>query len=103
MYNGEYGGTQEERDQAYHQGTVWPWLMGHFVEGYLMLHKKSGVGFIKKILNEFEEVMHEHGIGSISEIYNGDPPHGPKGAISQAWSVAEILRSIDLVQKYEDQ
>jgi len=103
LYKGEYGGTQEERDQAYHQGTVWPWLLGHFVEGYLMLHKKSGVSFIKKILKDFEEVMNEHGIGSISEIYNGDPPHGPKGAISQAWSVAEILRSLDLVEKYEGQ
>jgi predicted glycogen debranching enzyme len=102
QYKGEYIGNQEERDQAYHQGTVWPWLLGHFFEGYLMLHKKSGVSFVNKILYGFEEVMNEHGIGSISEIYNGDPPHLPKGAISQAWSVAEILRSIDLVEKYDE-
>jgi len=102
MYEGEYKGDQEERDKAYHQGTVWPWLLGHFVEGYLLLHKKSGIGFIRKIVMGFEQVMNEHGVGSISEIYNGDPPHEPRGAISQAWSVAEILRSLDLLEACEN-
>ncbi len=103
LFEGEYKGDQEERDKAYHQGTVWPWLLGHFVEGYLLLHKKSGTGFIRKIIMGFEKVMNEHGVGSISEIYNGNPPHEPRGAISQAWSVAEILRSLDLLHKYENQ
>ena len=102
LYEGEYKGNQEERDKAYHQGTVWPWLLGHFVEGYLLLHKKSGTGFIRKIIMGFEQVMNEHGVGSISEIYNGNPPHEPRGAISQAWSVAEILRSIDLLHVCEN-
>ncbi|MBN2613605.1 MAG: glycogen debranching enzyme family protein [Bacteroidales bacterium] len=94
-YIGIYQGNQEKRDKAYHQGTVWPWLLEHFSEGYLNIHKASGVAFIKKLIDGFEPVMFEHGIGTISEIYDGDPPHHPKGAISQAWSVAALLRMIE--------
>jgi predicted glycogen debranching enzyme len=100
-YRGVYEGNQEQRDFAYHQGTVWPWLIEHYVEAYLILHKKSGLPHIKKIIDDFEPVMDEHGIGSVSEIYDGDPPHAPKGSISQAWSVAAILRIIDKVEKLE--
>lgn len=99
-YKGEYQGTQEERDNAYHQGTVWPWLLGHFCEAYLKLHEKSGLGFVKNIYNEFKEDMTRHGIGSVSEVYDGDPPHKPGGTISQAWSVAELLRINELIKKY---
>ena len=100
-YKGVYEGNQEQRDKAYHQGTVWPWLLGHFCEGYLKLHKERGVEFVSKLIEGFEEVMCEHGISSISEIYDGNPPHKPKGAISQAWSVAEILRIMRLIEKYK--
>jgi len=91
-YKPEYAGNQTERDLAYHQGSVFPWLLGPFSEAYLKLHKKSGVAFIGKIYSGFEEVMSEHGIGTVSELYDGDPPHRPSGAISQAWSVAALLR-----------
>jgi len=91
-YKGLYEGNQEKRDMAYHQGTVWPWLLGHFAEAYLQLHEKSGIGFIKKLYYGFEEEMGRHGLGTISEVFDGDPPHNPGGAISQAWSVAELLR-----------
>jgi len=91
-YRGKYEGNQEKRDKAYHQGTVWPWLLGAFAEAYLKLHKKSGKAFIKKILLGFENEMQTRGIGTISEIYDGNPPFEARGAISQAWSVAEILR-----------
>ncbi len=101
-YKGGYCGDQDVRSLAYHQGTVWPWLLGHFVEGYLKLHEKSGLGFIKGLYQGFEGVMTEHGIGSISEIYDGDPPHTARGAISQAWSVAELLRINQLIKKYEE-
>jgi predicted glycogen debranching enzyme len=97
-YIGIYQGNQESRDSAYHQGTVWPWLLEHYCEAYLNIHKTSGVPFVKKIVDEFEPTMFEHGIGTISEIYDGDPPHHPKGAISQAWSVAALLR---IIQKIE--
>jgi len=100
-YKGTYFGDQAERDLAYHQGTVWPWLLGHFAEGYLKLHGKSGLSFIKSLYKGFEPVMTEHGIGTISEIYDGDPPYMARGAISQAWSVAELLRINWLIKEYE--
>ncbi len=95
-YKGVYRGTQDERDAAYHQGTVWPWLIGPFSEAYLRLYGEKGVKRISRLIKEFEEVMDEHGISTVSEIYDGNPPHQPGGAISQAWSVGEILRIIDL-------
>ncbi|MBN2745280.1 MAG: glycogen debranching enzyme family protein [Bacteroidales bacterium] len=96
-YKGVCEGNQTERDLAYHQGTVWPWLFGHFVEGYLKVHGKSGVRKMQWYMEKIEETMKEHGIGTISEIYDGDPPHTPRGCISQAWSVAEILRANHLI------
>jgi len=99
-YKGTYYGDQPTRDNAYHQGTVWPWLLGHFVEGYLRIMGKNGIPYVKALYDGFEPVMKEHGIGTISEIYDGDPPHKPGGAISQAWSVAELLRIKTLIKKY---
>lgn len=101
-YKGECEGNQETRDNAYHQGTVWPWLLGHFCEAYLQVHGKSALNFVEKIFNSFEEDMTIHGIGSISEIYDGDPPHTPRGAISQAWSVAELIRINYLLEKIKE-
>jgi predicted glycogen debranching enzyme len=99
-YKGIYGGTQEERDSAYHQGTVWPWLLGPFCDGWLRVHGKSGVSKVRNIIMDFEAVMNEHGVTTISEVYDGDPPHAPGGAISQAWSVAEVLRILKLVHAH---
>jgi predicted glycogen debranching enzyme len=101
-YIGVYEGPQEERDAAYHQGTVWPWLLEHYCRGYLKLFKQSGISHVKKIYDGFEEEMMIHGIGTISEIYNGDPPHQPKGAISQAWSVAALLQIGKMIEKYNN-
>ena len=95
-YEGVYRGDQDERDASYHQGTVWPWLLGPFAEAYLRLYGEKGVKRISRLIKEFEEVMDEHGVSTVSEIYDGNPPHQPGGAISQAWSVSEILRIIDL-------
>jgi len=97
-YKGIYKGTQEQRDLAYHQGTVWPWLLEHFCEGYMNLHKESGMGFLERLINGFEPVMTELAIGTIPEIFDGDPPHRARGAVSQAWSVAALLR---IIQRYE--
>ena len=101
VFKGTYFGNQSERDSAYHQGTVRPWLLGHFAEGYLRIHGKSGLSIIKGIFQGFEAVMTEHGIGTISEIYDGDPPHTARGAISYATSVAELLRLTYLIDKYD--
>jgi glycogen debranching enzyme len=98
-YKGYYFGTQFTRDIAYHNGTVWPWLLGHFAEAYLKLHGKSGKNFVEKIIKSFDEVMMQYGVGTVAEIYDGDPPHRPKGSISQAWSVGELLRMMYLVKK----
>lgn len=98
-YKGSYGGDQKTRDEAYHQGTVWPWLLGHYAEGYLRAYgTESAKQPIEALFLGFEEVMREHGVGTISEVYNGDPPHIPGGAISQAWSVAELLRIRDMLK-----
>ncbi|MBN7813246.1 glycogen debranching enzyme family protein [Algoriphagus sp. H41] len=98
-YKGYYYGNQISRDHAYHNGTVWAWLLGHFVEGYLKLHGKASKNFIQKIIKGFDDVMTQYGIGTVAEIFDGDPPHRPKGSVSQAWSVAELLRMMDIVNR----
>jgi predicted glycogen debranching enzyme len=98
FYKGTYQGNQEERDKAYHNGTVWPWLLGPFCEGWLRVYGKQGAQKVKKLIYGLEETMSEHGVSTISEIYDGDPPHAPNGAISQAWSVGEVLRIMDLLE-----
>ncbi|MEZ5082564.1 MAG: amylo-alpha-1,6-glucosidase [Bacteroidales bacterium] len=101
-YHGVYRGDIIARDKAYHQGCAFPWLFGHFSEAYLNLHGKSGLYFLKKHLHEFENEMTEAGIGTISELFYGDPPHKGKGAMSHAWSVAELLRVNYLINKFEN-
>ena len=94
-------GTIQERDIAYHQGGVLMWLLAPYAEAYLNLHGRSGVTEIKRIYNGLEEEMRNHGIGTISEVYDGNPPHEPRGAISQAWSVAAVLRIKKLIENFE--
>jgi len=101
-YIGRYEGNQRQRDLAYHQGTAWPWLLGHFVEGYLKIHRKSGVRLCEKIYHGFEDEMINSGIGTISEIFDADPPYEARGAISQAWSVSEIFRIKYLIDKFKN-
>jgi predicted glycogen debranching enzyme len=98
LYKGVYEGNQELRDKAYHQGTVWPWLLEHYCHGYLNIYKQSGYSHIKKLLDGFEQEMTINGIGSISEIYNGDPPNLGKGTISQAWSVSALLQIAKMLE-----
>ena len=98
-YCGIYCGNQEQRDRAYHQGTVWPWLLGPFCDGWLKVYGKGGVSRVRKLIMGLEETLTEAGISTISEIYDGDPPHSPRGAISQAWSVSEVLRIWTLLNK----
>ncbi|OFX23106.1 MAG: amylo-alpha-1,6-glucosidase [Bacteroidetes bacterium GWA2_31_9b] len=91
-YHGRYEGNQAERDSAYHQGTVWPWLLGHFADANFKIYGKDAIPLAENIVNNFKEDMTKYGLSSISEIFDGDPPQRNRGAISQAWSVAEILR-----------
>lgn len=91
-YKGVLDGNQYERDQAYHNGTVFPFLIGHYCEALLKVYGQTGLEQVKDIFTGFEETMFEAGIGNISEVYDGDPPHKPRGGISQAWNIAELLR-----------
>ena len=95
-YKGRYQGGPKERDSAYHQGTVWPWLIGAFIEAYLKVNNYSKSG--KKVCAGRLEPLIEHFrndgcIGSISEVFDADQPQMPNGAFAQAWSVAEVLRA----------
>jgi len=101
-YKGNVEGGPREREMAMHQGTVWPWLIQFFVEGYVKIHKKGGLPFVKQIMESFEEDMTEHCIGTMAEMYNGNPPHRAKGAISQAWSVAGVVYATHFIQNYKD-
>lgn len=100
-YKGLLVGNQKERDQAYHQGTAFPWLIDHFAEAWLKLNGAAGISFIEEIYQNFEATMFEDGLGSVSEVYDGDPPHEGRGAISQAWSVAALLRLNYLIKQYK--
>jgi predicted glycogen debranching enzyme len=93
-YVGRYTGSPFERDSAYHQGTVWGWLIGPFIDAYVRVHlgDKGLKRQIKQLLSGFEQHLNEAGIGQISEIFDGDEPHHPRGCPAQAWSVAEVLR-----------
>jgi len=101
-YKGLVEGSPKERELATHQGTVYPWLIQFFVEAYLKIHKRGGLPFVKQIMERFEDDLTEHCIGTLSEMYNGDPPHRAKGAISQAWNVAGVIFATQLVQNYKE-
>ncbi len=100
-YRGRFGGTLDQRNKVYHQGCVWPWLLGYFVEAYINIYEREVLPEMTALYEGFEEVMPEHGISSISEIYEGDPPHQPKGVISQAWNVAEVIRMGKFIKDFD--
>jgi predicted glycogen debranching enzyme len=89
-YRGRYFGSARQRDTAYHQGTVWPWLMGPFVDAYRKVYGADAdvSAFLQPLLDN----LREYGVGGVSEVFDGDAPHHPNGCPWQAWSVAEILR-----------
>ncbi|MGF1567854.1 MAG: amylo-alpha-1,6-glucosidase [Nodosilinea sp.] len=94
-YRGHYGGDQYQRDAVYHQGTVWGWLLGPFALAHLRVHHNptQALAFLQPLACHLQA----HGLGSISEIFDGDPPFTPRGCIAQAWSVAETLRAWTLI------
>jgi len=94
-YRGRYEGDGASRDSAYHQGTVWPWLMGPFITAYIKVHEgaASARQQAEKWLAPLQEHLSDGGLGHISEIFDGNAPQRPVGCIAQAWSVAEILRA----------
>ena len=102
-YRPEYIGGQKERDWNYHNGPVWAFTFGAFACAYLRMYKKSGISFIERMLNGFEAEMTELCVGSLSELFDGNPPFKGHGAPSFAMSVSEILRVLDLLKKYNNE
>lgn len=92
-YHGSYRGKPEERDAAYHQGTVWSFLLGPYITSTIRFCGDEGMREAREIISACERHLTEGAIGTISEIFDGDAPHHPKGCIAQAWSVGEILRA----------
>ena len=100
-YNPMYVGQQIQRDYAYHQGTAWPWLTGFYLEAYLRVYKMNGVNYIERQLIGFEEELFYHCVGTISELFDGNPRFSGRGAISFAMNVSGILRAIRLLERYK--
>jgi predicted glycogen debranching enzyme len=93
-YIGNYEGDPRRRDGAYHQGTVWPWLMGAYITAYVKTHGQiAGREVAAEWLKNFSDHLNEACLGQFSEIFDGDAPHAPRGCVAQAWSVAELLRA----------
>jgi glycogen debranching enzyme len=93
----------QERNWNYHNGPVWPWTMGIYARAYLSIYKQSGKSFIERMLVGIESEMTELCIGSISELYDGNPPFRGHGGISYAMSVAGVLDVIDFLKRFESE
>ena len=98
-YRGRYAGDSASRDSAYHNGTVWPWLLGHYFEALAKTAKDRSVvqEAFKSVHDAFADHLREGGVGTVSEVFDGDSPHCPGGCIAQAWSVAELLRIVSIM------
>lgn len=100
-YNPMYVGPQNQRDYAYHQGTAWPWLAGFYMEACLRLYKRTRLSFIERQMVGYEDEMFYHCLGTLPELFDGNPPFHGRGAISFAMNVAEVLRTLELLEKYK--
>ncbi len=103
-YKPRYEGSPQQRDRAYHQGTVWAWLIGPFIEAHLKVHpdRDEAIELADGWLAQFDQHIDEAGQGYVSEIFDGDPPHQARGCIAQAWSIAELLRAKRLLADFRE-
>lgn len=99
-YNPMYVGQQVKRDYAYHNGTAWPWLGGFYMEACLKIYKRTRLSFVQRQMVGFEDEMMYHATGTISELFDGNPPFHGRGAMAFAMNVAEILRTMKLIDEY---
>ena len=99
-YRSTCDGDHLVRDLAYHQGSVWPWLLAHFGDAWFRVHGRTpeATRIFDPVIESFIEHLDEAGLGSISEIFDGDPPHMPRGAIAQAWNVGELIRLLHSIE-----
>jgi len=100
-YNPMYVGPQNQRDYAYHQGTAWPWLAGFYMEACLRLYKRTRLSFIERQMIGYEDEMFYHCLGTLPELFDGNPPFHGRGAISFAMNVAEVLRTLELLETHK--
>jgi predicted glycogen debranching enzyme len=101
-YIGQYEGSPERRDASYHQGSVWPWLLGAYGEAELRVSRnreRSAAALLATITPLLTSHLREAGLGTVSEIFDGNPPHQPNGCIAQAWSVGELVRLLHVLKK----
>jgi len=101
LYRGIYDGDQWQRDHAFHQGSTRVWLLPFYLEARLKLYGAASVRHALELVNAFEQDLTKHGVGAISEVYDGDPPHHPHGAIASATATAGLLRAMYLIPKYD--
>jgi predicted glycogen debranching enzyme len=102
-YNPMYVGPQVQRDYAYHQGTAWPWLAAFYMKACLKLFKMSRLSYVDRLLVGYEEELFYHCIGTIPELFDGNPPFHGRGAISFAMNVSGIMRIVKLLDKYNEE
>ncbi len=102
-YKGSVEGSPDTREAAVHNGAAFPWLIQFFAQAWLSLHGKAGVPFIRKLVQGFEAEMSDNCLATLSEYYNGSPPHAGKGAVSQAWNVAALLFTQQLITEIESE
>lgn len=100
-YIGKYYGNENQRNAARHQGTVHPWLIFEYCSAWLNLYKEQGLEYVEKIYAQFEDEMNNHGLGTISELFDGNPPHKPNGAISYAMSVSALIKLKALIDRFQ--
>lgn len=100
-YNPMYVGQQVKRDYAYHSGTAWPWLGGFYMQSLVKIYKRTRLSFVHRQMVGFEDEMMYHATGTISELFDGNPPFHGRGAMAFAMNVAEILRTMNLIDEYE--
>jgi glycogen debranching enzyme len=100
-YTGHYGGSPRDRDAAYHQGTVWGWLLGPFALAHYRVHgdREAALRFLEPLGRQ----IYASGLATLSEIFDGDAPFTPRGCIAQAWTVAEVLRAWTEITDGENQ
>jgi glycogen debranching enzyme len=97
-YRSSYRGDPEARDRAYHQGTVWPWLIGSYAEACLRARGRGEIPRLRQLLEGFGPELDRTGLDHVSEVFDGDAPHHPGGTIAQAWNTGELLRAFALLE-----
>jgi glycogen debranching enzyme len=100
-YKGSIEGTPDQREDAIHKGSAFPWLLQFYADAWLRVHGKSGIPAIRKLINGFEPEMSDNCIGTLSEMYCGSSPQTGKGAVSQAWNVAAVLYILQRIGELE--